>query len=88
MKKTTLYLFSFFLVLSTMAQNDLTDKKHYHDTYIADSIIDKEYGITMYEKLNMMLGGDTVRNDQNGYAANGFVEDYFTTGNCYIKGFM
>jgi len=41
----------------------------------------------MYEKLNMMLGGDTVRNDQNGYAANGYLEDFYTTGQLLHKGF-
>lgn len=87
MKKIALYIFSFFVVLSTVAQNDLNDKKLYSNTYIPDAVIDEKYGITMYSKLNMMLGGDTVRNDQNGYAANGYMEDYYTTGQLLHKGF-
>ena len=34
-----------------------------------------------------MLGGDTVRNDQDGYAANGYLEDFYTTGQLLHKGF-
>jgi len=54
--------------------------------YIPEAVIDSKYGIIMYEKLNMMLGGDTVRN-QNGYAANGFIQDYYTSGQLLHKGF-
>ena len=87
MKKIAFYIVSLFVVLPTIAQNNLKDKKHYNDTYIPESVIDQKYGIMMYEKLNMMLGGDTVRNDQNGYAANGYIEDFYSTGQLLHKGF-
>ena len=87
MKKSILYLCSIFVVFSVFAQNNLKDKKLYHDTYVPDAVIDAKYGINMYVKLNMMLGGDTVRNDANGYAANGYLEDYYTTGQLLHKGF-
>jgi len=87
MKKFTLYLLGFLTIISAVAQNNLKDKSLYATTYIPESVIDEKYGITMYEKLNMMLGGDTVRNDQNGYAANGYLEDYYTTGQLLHKGF-
>jgi antitoxin component YwqK of YwqJK toxin-antitoxin module len=50
------------------------------------SIIDSTYGITMYEKLNVVLGGDSTRNC-NGYGCNGWVEDYYTTGQLLHKGY-
>jgi antitoxin component YwqK of YwqJK toxin-antitoxin module len=50
------------------------------------SIIDSTYGIQMYEKLNVVLGGDSVRNC-NGYGCNGWVEDYYTTGQLLHKGY-
>ncbi len=57
------------------------------NTFIPDAVVDEKYGITMYEKLNIMLGGDTVRNGPNGYAANGYMEDFYTTGQLLHKGF-
>lgn len=41
----------------------------------------------MYDPLNMMIGTDTVRNNEDGYAANGYEEDYYTTGQLLHKGF-
>ena len=88
MKKVTLFTISLFVVLLAIAQkNNLNDKSLYNNTYDADAIIDKKFGINMYEPLNMMLGTDTVRNDQNGYAANGYQEDFYTTGQLLHKGF-
>ena len=75
------------MVVTSVAQNNLKDKSLYNDTYIPDAVIDEKYGITMFEPLNMMLGSDTVRNDRNGYAANGYQEDYYSTGQLLHKGF-
>lgn len=50
------------------------------------SVIDSTYGITMYDKLIVNLGGDSIRNC-NGYACNGWVEDFYTTGQLLHKGF-
>lgn len=50
------------------------------------SIIDSTYGIIMYDNLNVTLGGDSVRNC-NGYACNGWVEDFYTTGQLLHKGY-
>jgi len=86
-KKLYILIFLFLVVYSLKSQNDLSDKSLYHSTYIPDVVLNKKYGIIMYEKLNMMLGGDTVRNDMNGYAANGYEEDYYTTGQLLHKGY-
>ncbi|PCJ23603.1 MAG: hypothetical protein COA97_11330 [Flavobacteriales bacterium] len=74
-------------MVPAISQNNLKDKKLNNETYIPDVVVDEKYGITLYAKLNMMLGGDTVRNDKNGYAANGYIEDYYTTGQLFHKGF-
>ncbi len=72
---------------SFFAQNDLTDVSLYHNTYDPTDVIDSTYGIKMYESLNMMLGNDSTRNDKSGYAANGFIEDYYKSGKLLHKGF-
>jgi len=82
---TLLILFVSYLGLS--AQNDLTDVSLYHNTYEPSEVVDSTYGIKMYEPLNMMLGNDSTRNDANGYAANGFLEDYYKSGQLLHKGF-
>lgn len=87
MKKNTLFTLTLFLSLASFAQNNLNDKSLYGKTYVPDAVIDPKYGITMYEPLNMMLGKDTVRNDAEGYAANGYKDDYYTTGQLLHKGF-
>lgn len=74
-------------VAGLFAQNDLTDVSLYHNTYEPSQVIDPTYGIQMYEPLNMMLGNDSTRNDNNGYAANGFLEDYYKSGKLLHKGF-
>ncbi len=85
--KYVLSILTLILNLSVFAQNDLTDKKLYHNTYDPKKVIDEKYGIVMYEKLNMMLGKDSIRNGATGYAANGFIEDYYTSGQLLHKGF-
>lgn len=57
------------------------DKKTYDE-----SIIDPDYGIMMYEKLNPKTGGDSVRNN-SGYAAQGWIEDYYDSGKILHKGY-
>ena len=54
-------------------------------SYAPEDVINEKFGIQMYEPLNMMLGGDTVRNDANGYAANGFIEDFYFCPICEVK---
>jgi antitoxin component YwqK of YwqJK toxin-antitoxin module len=81
------FLILIFSVFGLFAQNDLTDVSLYHNTYEPSEVIDPTYGIKLYEPLNMMLGNDSTRNDNNGYAANGFLEDYYKSGNLLHKGF-
>ncbi|MBL7892915.1 MAG: hypothetical protein JNL63_09820 [Bacteroidia bacterium] len=56
-------------------------------SYIEAKILDPDYGILMYEKLNFMLGGDSVRNSPKGYACQGWVEDSYANGQLLHRGF-
>lgn len=87
MRRNLLFACLIAIVNVALAQNNLTDKSLYGKTYDPKVVIDSKYGITMYEPLNMMLGSDTVRNDANGYAANGYEEDFYITGQLMHKGF-
>jgi antitoxin component YwqK of YwqJK toxin-antitoxin module len=49
-------------------------------------IVDSVYGITLYEPLNMAMGGDSVRM-VNGYAAQNWIEDYYEDGTLLHKGY-
>ena len=53
---------------------------------ITKEIIDPTYGITLYEPLNMYLHSDSTRIEE-GYAVNGWKEDYYSTGELLHKGY-
>ncbi len=55
--------------------------------YKAAKVIDPDYGITMYEKLNFQIGGDSVRNDLKGYSCQGWVQDVYENGSLLHKGY-
>jgi len=55
--------------------------------YSAAKVIDPDYGIKMYEKLNFQIGGDSVRNDKKGYACQGWIQDIYESGAVLHKGF-
>jgi len=55
--------------------------------YNAGKVIDPDYGIKMYEKLNFQIGGDSVRNDKKGYACQGWIQDIYEGGAVLHKGY-
>lgn len=55
--------------------------------YTSDKVVDPDYGITMYEKLNFQTGGDSIRNDKKGYACQGWIEDHYEGGALLHKGY-
>ncbi len=57
------------------------EKKTYDTT-----IIDPDYGIMLFEKYNPKTGGSEVRNN-GGYAAQGWIEDYYDNGKLLHKGY-
>ena len=85
MKKTVLIFIVFISLNNSFAQfkGQIPEPKRYN----ASKAIDPDYGIKMYEKLNFQTGGDSVRNDKRGYACQGWVEDYYDTGELIHKGY-
>ncbi len=73
-------------VFTVCGQNNLQDLKLYHDVYEPTAVLDDTYGIQAYDKLNVRLGGDSIRNCK-GYACTGYVEDYYTNGQLLHKGY-
>lgn len=63
------------------AQVKKGDILHFKDVY------DTAYGINIYENLNMGTGGDSIRNDAKGYAAQGWIEDFYPDGKTLHKGY-
>lgn len=55
--------------------------------YNAAKVVDPVYGITMYEKLNAKIGGDSVRHDRKGYACQEWVQDIYESGRVLHRGY-
>lgn len=78
----------FELCISTsVAQQIIKGDMKMSIKYVETKILDPDYGIQMYEKLNFTLGGDSVRNTSKGYACQGWVEDFYTSGQMLHRGF-
>lgn len=68
------------------SQNNLHKQLPQEVKYNPNEVVDSTYGITIYERLNFRIGGDSVRNCK-GYACNGWVEDYYESGQLLHKGY-
>lgn len=77
----------FFLLCFQAAQAQFFGQIPEQTKYNAKKVIDPEYGITMYEKLNFQIGGDSVRNDKKGYAVQGWIQDIYESGSLIHKGY-
>src|SRR3989344_1999054 len=86
MKKISLIFTFVSIAFAGNSQNNLLSKKLYHDVYEPEQVIDPIYGINRYEKLNLFLGGDSIRNC-TGYACTGWVSDFYTNDQLLHKGF-
>lgn len=86
MKKLLFILFIFIFNSSTIFAQFFGQIPQ-QTKYNAAKVVDAEYGITMYEKLNFALGGDSVRNDKKGYACQGWIEDIYESGKIIHKGY-
>ncbi len=88
MKNILLAFFSFFFLctFSQMAQ-DYTDQVPQLRRFDPKEVVDSTYGITMYEKLTPLMGGDSIRYDKKGYNIQGWWEDYYKSGKLLHKGF-
>lgn len=70
----------FFLILFLPASAQLGKQKNLSRYYTLADIYDSTMGIDIYEKLNFLMGGDSVRNNPKGYSAQGTWEDYYKDG--------
>jgi len=52
-----------------------------------DSIIDPVYGINIYDRLNLHLEADSIRQGLNGYAVQAWIEDHYANGNLLHRGY-
>ncbi|MFI5164718.1 MAG: toxin-antitoxin system YwqK family antitoxin [Bacteroidia bacterium] len=80
---------NFFLLLFVMlsgVEASFCQVKH-GDTLKFKDVYDSVYGINIYDKLNMNIGGDSVRNAAKGYASQGWVEDYYPNKQVLHKGY-
>lgn len=55
--------------------------------YDFKDVFDSTYGINIYERLITALDADSIRNDKRGYACQGWVQDYYTSGKLLHKGY-
>jgi antitoxin component YwqK of YwqJK toxin-antitoxin module len=69
---------AFFFLFPLHAQ--VGKQKNLSRYYTLEAIYDSATGIDIYEKLNFPMGGDSVRNNPKGYAAQGTWEDYYKDG--------
>ena len=78
---------AFLTGISVFAQpgKTLDDQVNYKKYDV--SIIDPDDGITLYEPLNVSLGGDSVRYGLDNYACEGWVIDKYKDGAKLHKGF-
>ena len=76
-----------FIASSTFAytQTDLESQIPKEVKY-DNSVVDETYGIQLYEPLNMVLEGDSVRME-NGYAVNNWKEDFYADGAMLHRGY-
>lgn len=88
MKKLSIILVSVGLVGSVaQAQvNPNLEGQIKKEKVYTEEVVDDVYGITIYEKLNPMLDGDSTRLC-DGYACNGWVTDKYENGNVIHKGY-
>lgn len=84
MRRSLITAFLLAACVSAHAQTFVTAPRKYKES----EVYDPDYGIKLYERLNFLLGGDSIRYDQvKGYAANGWREDYYENGQLLHKGY-
>lgn len=79
-----LLLASFFLVPLHAQFGKQKDTRKY---YVQAEVYDSATGIDIYEKLNQLMGGDSVRYNPKGYAAQGWWEDFYKSGTVMHSGY-
>ncbi|MFN8714372.1 MAG: hypothetical protein ACK5Z2_16105 [Bacteroidota bacterium] len=78
-------LFAILLPFQLFAQ--LGKQKNTKQYYTQAQVYDSTLGISIYERLNTVLGGDSIRNGSGGYAAANWWQDFYTNGQMLHEGF-
>ncbi|MFQ5334680.1 MAG: toxin-antitoxin system YwqK family antitoxin [Flavobacteriales bacterium] len=84
--RVVLIIITVFVGLCVSGQDYIKKQLPTPIKYDPTEIIDSIYGITLYEKLNFRLGGDSVRNC-GGYACEGWIEDHYKDGSMNHRGY-
>jgi antitoxin component YwqK of YwqJK toxin-antitoxin module len=82
-----LTLFSIQAALELQAQGFSNQGLHLKKRYLQSEIWDSLEGISMYNKLAIGLGGDSVMRNALGYAEEGWVENHYVSGKLLHRGF-
>lgn len=80
------FFFYFICAFPQMAQ-EYADQVPHLKRYDPKDVVDSTYGITMYESLTPLMGGDSMRYDKRGYNVQGWMDDYYLSGKLLHKGF-
>lgn len=84
MKKTVFFALLSILYIPSFSQ---LVKQASVCRYEASQIVDPEKGITLYDNLNVTLGGKNVRFDEENNPIQGWVEDYYENGAVLHRGY-
>jgi antitoxin component YwqK of YwqJK toxin-antitoxin module len=82
----SLYILLLVLLISPL-HAQFGKQKDTRKYYVMSEVYDSTMGIDIYEKLNRLMGGDSVRNNPKGYAAQGWWEDYYKSGTVMHSGY-
>ena len=55
--------------------------------YTPSEVLDPDYGIVIFNKMVLDIGGDSLRYTKDGYNAQGWQEDYYVSGKILHKGY-
>lgn len=76
-----------FLSISLMLNAQFGKQKDTRRYYVQSEVYDSATGIDIYEKLNKLMGGDSVRYNLKGYTAQGWWEDFYKSGAVLHSGY-
>jgi antitoxin component YwqK of YwqJK toxin-antitoxin module len=83
--RITVFFLALFISSPSFAQ--FGKQKDTRKYYEFAAIYDSATGIDIYEKLNRLMGGDSVRYNPKGYASQGWWEDYYKGGTVMHSGY-
>src|ERR1051326_3188603 len=86
MTRKILFVFFSFLFIALSGIKAFAQVKK-GETLEFKQVYDEQYGINVYDALCIGTGGDSTRNDGKGYAAQGWIEDFYPDGKTLHKGY-